>query len=92
MGAHLITAHPRPFATDLQNHKQVRADLIRSFTTAQQEFLLKHKWTYRKEKNSINVKITFGYNFSGKEDMIFRLLFSNYKLFNYCRKTVDFSI
>lgn len=85
-----MTDHPKPFGTDLQNYKQVREEIILSFNPAQQSFLRKHRWAYRREKLNTKVKLLFHYYFTGIDDTTFRLLFSEYKSFNYCRATDSF--
>ena len=84
-----MTDHPNPFGTDLQNYKKVREDIILSFSEPQQMFLRKHRWTYRREKLNTNVKISFPYYFSQAEDTYFRILFHDYKLFNYCGRSLS---
>lgn len=92
MGAYLLARHPRPFGTDLCNYKQVREEILLSFSEPQQKFLRKHRWTYRKVKADTLVKISFAYYFTSAEDTYFRLLFNEYKLFNYCKKSLDFFV
>jgi hypothetical protein len=85
MSAYIITQHPRPNNTRLENHKLVRELIIHSFSPAQQIFLRKYRWKFRKDSYS-TVKIIFSSYFTSAEDTYFRILFSGYKLFNYCKK------
>lgn len=91
MSAYVITQHPCPRETDLKNYKLVRELIIHSFSPAQQIFLRKYRWKFRKDSYS-TVKIIFDSYFTDQEDSYFRILFSGYKLFNYCKKPLDYPV